>query len=94
MIMIFPPATGKTARKHCLVSSYFYDNPQGMYDGSCWQADELHGSLTTFHVLLLLCQSSATCLKVFSGEEVVLSAERCCAGLIFCASNLRIPSRC
>ncbi|EAB1455115.1 hypothetical protein D6X60_19855 [Escherichia albertii] len=44
--------------------------------------------------MLVLCQASATALKHFSGEQAAFSATRCCAGLIFCASNLRIPSRC
>ena len=52
------------------------------------------GGIISRPFLLVLCQASATALKHFSGEQAAFSAMRCCAGLIFCASNLRIPSRC
>ncbi|EFS14205.1 hypothetical protein SF2457T_1753 [Shigella flexneri 2a str. 2457T] len=46
------------------------------------------------HFLLLLCHASAMFLKTFSGVREPRSAARCCTGLIFSASILRIPSRC
>lgn len=46
------------------------------------------------HFLLVLCHTRATALKHFSGEAAALSAMRCWAGLIFCASSLWTPSRC